>query len=250
MNQQVARELLKAEGAEVELADNGLVAVTMLAQLRDTAPFDAVLMDVQMPVMDGFTATRAIRKDLGLAQLPIIAMTANAMASDREDCLEAGMTDHVGKPFDLNYLVQVLLKTSGFVPAAPAAEQELVVTIDVETALAQIDGMKDLYVDLIQQFVKELESVTADYQRALNAMQMADATRLMHTLKGTAATLGVTPLSQLALSLEHVCKASAQPADALARTPELAAMVNASITALNLVSQKISAELASAKHYP
>ena len=250
VNQQVARELLKAEGAEVELADNGLVAVTMLAQLRDTAPFDAVLMDVQMPVMDGFTATRAIRKDLGLAQLPIIAMTANAMASDREDCLEAGMTDHVGKPFDLNYLVQVLLKTSGFVPAAPAAEQELVVTIDVETALAQIDGMKDLYVDLIQQFVKELESVTADYQRALNAMQMADATRLMHTLKGTAATLGVTPLSQLALSLEHVCKASAQPADALARTPELAAMVNASITALNLVSQKISAELASAKHYP
>ncbi len=108
INQQVASELLTQEGACVELADNGMLGVAAVAQASKTTPFDAVLMDIQMPVMDGFAATRAIRTELGLNQLPIIAMTANAMASDREDCLTAGMDEHVGKPFDLGHLVKLL----------------------------------------------------------------------------------------------------------------------------------------------
>ena len=81
-------------------------------------PFDVVLMDVQMPVMDGYAATRVIRQELGLTALPIIAMTANAMASDRAACLEAGMNDHVGKPFDLDHLVATLLRYAGNAEAA------------------------------------------------------------------------------------------------------------------------------------
>lgn len=111
INQQVAQELLCAEGALVELADNGELGLAAVA--RAEIPFDVVLMDVQMPVMDGFVATRAIRHQLGLTTLPIIAMTANAMASDRQACLDAGMNDHVGKPFDLPYLVEVLLRQTG-----------------------------------------------------------------------------------------------------------------------------------------
>ena len=111
INQMVAKGLLEQEGAEVTLADNGQLGV---AAVVDAAVlFDAVLMDVQMPVMDGYAATRVIRQELGLTTLPVIAMTANAMASDRAACLEAGMNDHVGKPFDLDHLVVMLLRYAG-----------------------------------------------------------------------------------------------------------------------------------------
>jgi CheY-like chemotaxis protein len=108
INQMVARGLLSKEGADITMADNGQLGVAAVAAAQP--PFDAVLMDVQMPVMDGYAATRAIRNELGLVALPIIAMTANAMASDRVSCLEAGMDDHVGKPFDLDHLVATILR--------------------------------------------------------------------------------------------------------------------------------------------
>jgi PAS domain S-box-containing protein len=107
INQMVAKGLLTQEGAVVSLADNGQLGVATIS--ADQQAFDAVLMDVQMPVMDGYAATRAIRQDLNLKNLPIIAMTANAMLSDRTACLEAGMDDHIGKPFDLDHLVATLL---------------------------------------------------------------------------------------------------------------------------------------------
>jgi len=116
INQQVAQELLSAEGAQVVVAGNGLLGFNAVANA--SPPFDAVLMDLQMPVMDGFTATRKIREELGLTALPIIAMTANAMDSDRNDCLAAGMNAHVGKPFDLKQLVALLV--SHCPPHSPA----------------------------------------------------------------------------------------------------------------------------------
>jgi CheY-like chemotaxis protein len=108
INQLVAKGLLTQEGAQVTLADDGQLGVAAVAAAEP--PFDVVLMDLQMPVMDGYAATRAIRQDLGLATLPIIAMTANAMASDRAACIAAGMDEHVGKPFDLDQLVAMLLR--------------------------------------------------------------------------------------------------------------------------------------------
>ena len=108
INQQVAQELLRSEGAQVTLAANGQLGVDAVA----SAPtrFDAVLMDIQMPILDGYGATRLIRQQLGLTTLPIVAMTANAMPSDRQACLDAGMDEHIGKPFDLTLLVLMLLK--------------------------------------------------------------------------------------------------------------------------------------------
>ena len=111
INQLVAKGLLKQEGADITLADNGRIAVDLLSARPDA--FEAVLMDVQMPVMDGYEATRTLRALPGFANLPVIAMTANAMASDREACLAAGMNDHVGKPFEIDHLVATLRHFTG-----------------------------------------------------------------------------------------------------------------------------------------
>ncbi|MCP5325610.1 MAG: response regulator [Oceanospirillaceae bacterium] len=110
INQQVACELLKDEGAEIVVAENGQQCIDILQQAfrQYGEGFDAVLMDIQMPVMDGYTATRKIRDELNLRDLPVIAMTANAMESDRIACLDAGMNEHVGKPFEMDELVAVL----------------------------------------------------------------------------------------------------------------------------------------------
>ncbi|WP_291010019.1 PAS domain S-box protein [Hydrogenophaga sp.] len=111
INQEVAEALLSAQGAAVDIADNGLLGVEAVqAAMTAGQPYHAVLMDMQMPVMDGLMATREIRGRVSAAELPIIAMTANAMTSDRAACLEAGMNDHVGKPFDLDRLVATLLQ--------------------------------------------------------------------------------------------------------------------------------------------
>ena len=115
INQQVARELLCYQGAEVTLAENGRIAIE--AVRTAAAPFDCVLMDIQMPEMDGYEATRLIRGELGMVDLPIIAMTANAMVSDREAALAAGMNDHVGKPFDLDELIEAIQRHTAAAPA-------------------------------------------------------------------------------------------------------------------------------------
>jgi two-component system, sensor histidine kinase and response regulator len=112
INQLVAKGLLSARGALVTLAANGRLGVDAVAAADPQ--FDVVLMDIQMPELDGYGATKAIREELGLQQLPIVAMTANAMASDRIACLEAGMTEHVGKPFDIGKLASLLLKLTGY----------------------------------------------------------------------------------------------------------------------------------------
>lgn len=128
-NQQIAKELLELEGAEVITANHGQEALDILCQYtEESVPFQIVLMDLQMPVMDGISATHAIRQRLNFPKLPIIAMTANAMSSDREACLNAGMNDHVGKPFDIAQLVSVLNQyastpTSNSQIAASHAEQ-------------------------------------------------------------------------------------------------------------------------------
>jgi signal transduction histidine kinase/CheY-like chemotaxis protein len=115
INQLVAKGLLEQEGAQVTLADNGRIAVDLL--LEKPGMFDAALMDLQMPEMDGYEATRTLRALPGLDQLPVIAMTANAMASDREACLAAGMNEHVGKPFEIDHLVRTLAHVTGIAPA-------------------------------------------------------------------------------------------------------------------------------------
>ncbi|HVR54914.1 MAG TPA: PAS domain S-box protein, partial [Pseudorhodoferax sp.] len=167
INQQIAVELLESAGASVAVADNGRLAVDLLAS---GGPFDAVLMDLQMPVMDGMQATRLIRADARHARLPIIAMTAHAMVEERERCLAAGMVDHITKPIDPPAMLLTLARWVQPRDAAPAqapvppAAQETVPTsdaapalptlagLDTAAGLARAGGKTALYLRLLRQF--------------------------------------------------------------------------------------------------
>ena len=230
VNQQVARELLAAEGALVEIADNGALGVAAVA--RTVPQFDAVLMDIQMPVMDGYAATRAIRRELGMADLPIIAMTANAMASDREACLIAGMNDHIGKPFDLTHLIEVLLTWTGRLqpedvlrkaevgaglpsavapPALPAAD-----AVDVDGALGRMGGNVEVYTSILKAYVEELIGTPDQLTTLLEVGDTVAAVRLLHSLKGLSATVGASYMAGVAKLTESAVRNQ----DAEALTPE------------------------------
>jgi PAS domain S-box-containing protein len=213
-NQQVAQELLTDEGAVVALAANGQLGVDAVAAADP--PFDAVLMDLQMPVMDGYTATARIRQQADLATLPIIAMTANAMASDREACLAAGMNDHVGKPFDLSNLVATLLRHTGRAPAPLAShgpgtgavptevlEEAQRRGIDLAGALARMGGNHYAYLRAMHTFSKDLKTLPDQLMVLLQQGRFDESRRLMHTIKGLAGTLGLRPLASLAADAER-----------------------------------------------
>jgi CheY-like chemotaxis protein len=232
-NQQVARELLEGEGAIVQMANNGQEGVEAVAAA--VPPFDVVLMDLQMPVMDGFTATQRIRQDLGLTDLPIVAMTANAMASDRAACLDAGMSEHVGKPFDLDHLVALLLRVSGRVEPQRTAAVDPVSTgdlpaelmqaamaagVDLVAALQRMGGKKAVFTRLLRHGLPDFEALPDRLHRQLASGETQAAGRSLHTLKGVAATLGATAVAahagaaELALADAHTPALRSSQADA------------------------------------
>ncbi|MBL8350200.1 MAG: PAS-domain containing protein [Burkholderiaceae bacterium] len=240
-NQQVARELLEDEGAVVQIAGNGEEGVAAVAAAEE--PFDVVLMDLQMPVMDGFTATACIRQGLGGRTLPIVAMTANAMASDREACLAAGMNEHVGKPFDIDQLVAVLLRVSGRAAASaptgsatvasppaplPAALRDAAAAagVDLAEALHRLGGKQPVYERMLRNFVAELEALPRTLSQQLQSGAPAEAARSMHMLKGLAATLGLRGLSALASAAETPL---AEGADAPGPVGEVVAAIGAAL---------------------
>ena len=218
-NQQVALELLQDEGAVVQMVGDGQAAVDAVEAAQDG--FDVVLMDLQMPVMDGYTATLRIRRDLGLQRLPIVAMTANALASDRDACLAAGMNDHVGKPFELDHLVAVLQRLSGrSITGTPAAlalhrgepgaalpGQVLDIAaqagVAIATAVGRLGGKLPVYQRMLQSFAQDLPGMVGQLQRAAAQADKPAVAQLMHTLKGLAATLGASALAEAAATTEH-----------------------------------------------
>lgn len=225
INQQVAREVLSAAGADVQIAGNGREAVLAVA---GGGPFDAVLMDLQMPVMDGFQATQEIRGKLFQTDLPIIALTANAMEGDRQRCRAAGMVDHVGKPFVPAELVRVLLKhlsgenaPSTELPAdsqAQAQPRDTAPIVDRAAAVQRLGGDQALYHRLIPAFVSDLHKARASVPQ-LPRMERSEVTRMFHTLKSTAAAMGANQLSATAAAAESASKEEgADPAPDLLRT--------------------------------
>ena len=212
LNQQVARELLAYAGAEIEVAGDGLHGIECVR--RALQPYDAILMDIQMPRMDGYAATRVLREEMGIAT-PIIAMTANALPADRAACLAAGMSDHIGKPIDASELIDLLRQhcrqgagalaapTASVVPALPA----LPPGYDLAGALARMAGNCSLLARLARGFGSESASILANAAAAWQQGEYAAAAREMHTLKGlAAATLGATVLAQQAAQAESACK--------------------------------------------
>ena len=214
INQQVAKELLSAEGATVSLAENGSLGVAAVREAQSA--FDVVLMDLQMPVMDGITATRLLRSDARFAKLPVIAMTANAMDSDREACLAAGMNDHIGKPFDLSVLIKTLIQHTSWVPRAvvapslpapgdlPSAEQEWPDGIDVVTALNRLGNNRGLLQRSLISFVAEARTLPQRLASRLHSDDRAQVQRDLHAFKGLSATVGVSELSTLAAQAEKL----------------------------------------------
>jgi len=238
-NQQVAQELLSREGAVVHLADNGQIAVDQLRQ--NPQGFDLVLMDMQMPVLDGLQATHAIRQKLHLFDLPIVAMTANAMASDREACLTAGMNDHVGKPFELQHLVRTLLRWAGgavkpFDPLAPpeveiktvaenpiytSAEGQKILKngpaltdwpapdrVEVTAALHRLGGDPAFYQRIVRNFCADLALQSVRLSELAAQGHTPDLAAALHTLKGTSSTVGAYRLAGLAADAERAVKDS------------------------------------------
>jgi two-component system, sensor histidine kinase and response regulator len=221
-NQQVALELLGAAGIDVTLAENGALGVQRALE----SSYDLVLMDLQMPVMDGMEATRRIRAMPGRDRLPILAMTANAMAGDRERSLAAGMNDHVTKPIDPEELFDVLLRwlpdraaqagEIGGEPArslVPAREPVLdrIRGLDTADGLRRLLGRREAYVSLLRRFAIGHVDVMRDIRAALADGRRADAERAAHTLKGVAGSIGAGQLQREAGDVEAALRRGATP---------------------------------------
>jgi signal transduction histidine kinase/HPt (histidine-containing phosphotransfer) domain-containing protein/HAMP domain-containing protein len=225
LNQELALEILQNAGISVDVADNGAEAIERLS----TGDYDGVLMDCQMPVLDGFEATRRIRLEPRFAELPIVAMTANAMASDKAKCLECGMNAHVAKPIDVEELFRTLARwvkpKAGAKPApAPAAPEltlsevpQLLPGIDVATGLASAMGDSKLYGRLLVKFRDGNASFADLFGRALADANPTAALRCAHTLKGTAGTVGARKVQAAAAELERACQSKESPEAVTAR---------------------------------
>ena len=243
--------MLASVGCVVEVAENGAVALEML-ESRGAAGFDLVFMDMQMPVMDGLTATRAIRRLPDMAALPIVAMTANAMEGDREKCIAAGMNDHVAKPIDPDELWRKLLqwipqaRRTGGPTQSPAGEEgsdaaalqalAAIDGLDLETGLRQAMDRPGLYRSLLGKFAAGQKDFRATIHAALAAADRATARRLAHTLKGVAGQVGARRIAEAAGRIEA---ATSEASD----KPDLAADIDALATQLEQLVAAITAAL-------
>lgn len=216
INQEVAVEILTDAGLRVDTAENGLVA---LEKLRRN-PYDLVLMDMQMPVMDGLTATAEIRKDPRLAHLPIVAMTANAMLQYRNECIAAGMNDHIAKPIEPIQLWTTLLTWIPPIRTGPSAtpEQlraedeefdlpETIAGVDMSLGLHRVLGRKGRYLSLLRKFHGGYRGIAAEIRTALDAGDWDAADRAAHTIKAVAGNIGAKELQARAADLERAIHA-------------------------------------------
>jgi two-component system sensor histidine kinase/response regulator len=212
-NQDVAVGLLTDAGFEVDIANNGQEAVEKVAKRS----YDAVLMDMQMPVMDGVNATLAIRKNDLFKHLPIIAMTANAMQQDKDRCAQAGMSDYLAKPIDPDELFRTLLR---WIPSRQAQVEDanspasvvdknvgidlpLIAGLNVELGLQRVLGKPPLYLAMLRKYVASQENIPAELRAALDVNDLTTAERVAHTVKAVSSNIGATDLQKMASELEE-----------------------------------------------
>ncbi|WED20541.1 transporter substrate-binding domain-containing protein [Vibrio sp. JC009] len=215
INQQVAQEILTQAGLAVTVVGDGREVLAIL----DKNQFDAILMDIQMPELDGIEATQAIRENTKYADLPIIAMTANAMPEDRARCIEAGMNDHIAKPIDPGRLIQTLSKwvTPGLVGVTGSPHLRVMKgealsllsglkQIKTESGLRRVNGKSDLYLSLLIDFYHEHYDDARLIRQAVQDQNLDLARRLSHTIKGVAGSIGAEALQKSAQQLELALK--------------------------------------------
>ncbi len=245
-NQEIASGLLKKMGMEIVIANNGKEAVEKVTSMD----FDLVLMDIQMPEMDGLTATRKIRQLSlpGIKKLPIIAMTAHAMKGDWEKSIEAGMNDHITKPVDPELLYNTIKKhlpkhihsqptdiTSQSKKREAKAPQVTVPKIDginIKAGLMYTDNDPEFYMQMLSNLAKDYKDIEVRVRTEVEKNNMEAAVTLAHSLKGLAATLGVDPVKTAAAELE-----------ALLRTNKRDLTLDNSIAKLGKINKKISSSI-------
>jgi two-component system sensor histidine kinase/response regulator len=257
LNREVALGLLEDVHLHIDIAEHGAAAIQQISKNS----YDIVFMDMQMPVMDGISATKAIRSHPQFAKLPIIAMTANAMDRDRDQCLAAGMNDHLGKPIDPPKLFATLLRwipprsaAAGGAPSSPnlypssraeSAERGIslptaaippettntlsIPGVDTATALKRTGGNRKRYESLLQRFADSQAAAVSDIRNALEAHDTPTAMRIAHSIKGAAANLGANPLSEAAAKAEAAIDTNTDADTALASLSRLLDLTVASI---------------------
>lgn len=253
INQRVATEMLARAGIRVDSADNGLSAISSIKKNC----YDAILMDVQMPEMDGLEVTRIVRSELDMQELPIIALTAHTMTGDRDRCLDAGMNDYLPKPIDRLALFQTLKRNieskvsqfdcmpGAFTPADPQipAFALSVPGLDVVDGLTRLGGDWDLYMDVLKEYCEHYRDFMTEVKQLLAEEDFATARRRAHALKGAAANVSADNLSHAALQLESAC------ADENARKANrLIPKIGESLTEVFAAYDMIAADLENSKN--
>jgi len=271
LNQEVAMGLLEDAGFVVTIANNGEEALTLLQKtlLQDTSlqknSYDLILMDMQMPVMDGVSATEEIRKNTAWKDLPIVAMTANAMMQDKARCLAAGMNDHVAKPIDPDELFGTLLKwikpratavsapthqSINSNPPAKATSDPLAIQlpaikgVDIQLGLKRVLGKVPAYLSMLRKYLESQPTLPTELRQALANKDRVTAERLAHTAKAVNGNIGASDLQVQAEALEQLCHSGAEDELLLSKLNDyekaLALVVNNIIAALPAVEEEKS----------
>ena len=249
INQQIAVEILSAEGIEVNVLSNGREAVDHLLDTSAGHQYDAVFMDLQMPEMDGYDATRMIREKMSAEQLPIIAMTAHAMREERERCLAAGMNEHVAKPIDPDVMLTTLewcLKGSAgahdrrSTATTPDGDDDRnlfgLTGVDVSQGVARVGGNVALFRRVLQEFARTEADAGARLRQALDREDRDQARHIAHNVKGLSGNVSANELYRTASSLEKAIVAGnhAEITDWVQRFDDSLSAVVVAIDNLNL----------------
>lgn len=269
LNQEVARGLLEDAGFVVTIANNGEEALTLLQNTLSPKTsaqknnYDLILMDMQMPVMDGVSATEEIRKNTVWKDLPIVAMTANAMLQDKARCIAAGMNDHVAKPIDPDELFRTLLKwikpLVGITAAPPhqpiktkplaqavsgahAIQLSAIEGVDIQLGLKRVLGKVPAYISMLRKYLESQSTLPTELRQAIAKKDRATAERLAHTAKAVNGNIGASDLQVQAEELEQLCHSGAEDELLLSRLNDyekvLALVVNNITAALPAVEEE------------
>lgn len=205
INQMVAKDILEQAGVQVSIAANGEEALKHVQANK----FDAVLMDIQMPVMDGYQTTELLRQTYSSSDLPIIAMTANALRGDRERSIESGMNDYISKPIDPTLLLETLEKwllgksRKTIEPAPEGMPEETPAVLDFEKTLIRLGNKPDFYNDLLTRYAAGYHHLVNDLQDLRQGQQRDEAKRLLHSLKSVTGNIGAWKLHKFMVQFEE-----------------------------------------------